>query len=357
MVPLLSIKLLDWFNLNARILPWRQNPQPYRIWIAEIMLQQTRVDTVIPYFNRWMEEFPDIRSVAQADQVDVLRVWEGLGYYARARNLHQAAQIIQEKYHGELPKKPEELRSLPGIGEYSANAIASIAFNVDLPTLDGNISRVLARLIALEAPVQDKTSRQTLLNFASTLLPIGHAGEFNQALMELGALVCLPHKPHCDQCPLIENCQSFTKGVQEKIPQKLSKKNLPHITATAGVIWQNHRVLIAQRPPKGLLGGLWEFPGGKLEDGETLEDCLLRELKEELDLPVEIDKKIAVYQHTYTHFRITLHAYCCHPLTHPMPKPKIQQAFYWVATSELSQFPMGKIDRQIAQSIFKESLC
>lgn len=353
----LSDRLLNWYEQNARSLPWRNNPHPYHVWISEIMLQQTKVETVIPFFERWIERFPDISSLARANQSEVLQLWEGLGYYARARNLHRAAQLIVNLYNGELPQDPKILRSLPGIGAYTANAIASIAYQQNVATLDGNIMRVIARLMALNLPVKSKIAGQKIYEFAIELLPKGQAGQFNQALMELGALICTPHKPDCIRCPLMNDCQTYKNGLQEQIPLKIPKKLTPHITVAAGVVWQNKRVLIAQRPQKGLLGGLWEFPGGKVEQGESLQGCLLRELREELDLPVNVDQKIGIYHHAYTHFKVTLHAFHCHPFPGSFPKPQNHQALYWAELPELVNFPMGKIDRNIAQTLTKEILC
>ncbi len=357
MTSVFSDKLLTWYQQNKRLLPWRDNPQPYLVWISEIMLQQTKVETAIPYFQRWIDRFPDIATLAEANQSEVLQVWEGLGYYARARNLHQAAKVIMERFNGQLPENPTKLRSLPGIGEYTANAIASIAFHQNYPALDSNISRVIARLIALDLPVSDKNAKQQIHEFVWVQLPNGKADQFNQALMELGALICTPRKPNCNQCPLISECQANQQNRQNQIPRRIPKKSLPHLTVTAGVIWQDRRVLIAQRPQNGLLGGLWEFPGGKLEKDESLHSCLLRELNEELNLPVNIEKKIGVYYHAYTHFKITLHAFCCYPVSRSSPLPLNHQALYWAELNELAHFPMGKIDRQIAHTISKESIC
>ncbi|MGB9585908.1 MAG: A/G-specific adenine glycosylase [Anaerolineales bacterium] len=357
MISSFSQKLLNWYQSNARRLPWRNNPQPYSVWISEIMLQQTKVETVIPYYLRWMERFPDIPSLAQASQEEVLKIWEGLGYYARARNLHRTAQIIQEEYAGKLPENPEQLRALPGIGAYTAHAIASIAFHQDLPTLDGNITRVLARILALDIPIRNKEAQKKLLEFAQHNLPSGKAGDFNQALMELGALICLPRKPNCHQCPIFSECQAQKLGLEEKVPIKSVQNHIPHFTVTAGVIRREQQVLLAQRPPKGLLGGLWEFPGGKVEVGETLEACLSRELREELGLEVMIEHFIGAYQHAYTHFRVTVHAFSCHPLPFQNPKPMLQQPILWVDIPQLPNFPMGKIDRQIAQYLIKEKSC
>lgn len=350
----ISQQLLTWFAEHSRPLPWRGNVTPYHVWVSEVMLQQTRVETVIPYYQRWIERFPDVSSLAQAPLDEVLRYWEGLGYYARARNLHRAAQLIVEKFGGSLPQDLQTLRKIPGIGDYTAAAIASIAFNIDTPTLDGNIRRVLARLDGLRIPIRSTEAEQHLLQLAQNLLPAGRAGDFNQALMELGALVCLPRNPACRLCPLAEHCVAKRNNWQSTLPVRAEKKPLPSITVTAAVICQENKVLIAQRPPHGLLGSLWEFPGGKLEENESLEHCLQRELLEELSLPVIVGSRLGIYHHAYTHYKVTLYAYFCQPINGSLPHPNENQDYRWVDTSELQFFPMGKIDRMIAGDLLKK---
>ncbi len=350
----LASKILDWYALNARPLPWRGRSSPYEVWVSEIMLQQTRVETVIPYYLRWMRRFPDICSLANAPEEEVLRYWEGLGYYARARNLWRAAQVVQSNFQGELPKEMRALRKLPGIGDYTAAAIASIAFGQDEATLDGNIRRVLARLIASRLPLRTKESDRELIQFARTHLPSGRAGDYNQALMDLGAMVCTPRQPRCDLCPLVADCRSAQLGIQNEIPMAKPKNKLPHYIVTAAIITQNDRFLITQRPRQGLLGGMWEFPGGKCHDQESLEECLKREIREELNLEIEVEKPFGVYRHAYTHYRVTLHAFFCSIQNGTQPHPTQGQAFQWVEPSQLSQFPMGKIDRQITYQILSE---
>ncbi|MCX8063318.1 MAG: A/G-specific adenine glycosylase [Anaerolineales bacterium] len=354
MLSTVGAKILAWYAENARSLPWRGRSSPYQIWVAEIMLQQTRVETVIPYYLRWMERFPDVASLAAAPEEEVLRYWEGLGYYARARNLWRAAQKIQHEYQGELPSDISSLRKLPGIGEYTAAAVASIAFGQNEATLDGNVRRVLARLTACRLPLRTPQSDRELLKFARAQLPIGRAGEYNQALMDLGATICTPRQPRCERCPLSTDCQSFQQNIQNEIPITKPKNVLPHYVVTAAVIARNDKLLIAQRPSQGLLGGMWEFPGGKCQAGESLEACLKREIREELDLEIEVGASFGVYRHTYTHYRVTLHAFLCTIPNGHQPTPLEGQTFQWVERKQLSQFPMGKIDRQIARQLLGE---
>jgi A/G-specific adenine glycosylase len=349
---LFSKRLLSWYASHARSLPWRKGADPYAIWVSEVMLQQTRVETVIPYFKRWMQRFPTIAAVASAGLQEVLAAWEGLGYYGRARNLHRAAQIVMQdpSLQGELPADVRLLRKLPGIGRYTAAAIASIAFGHDEPTLDGNIRRVLARYFNVDEDARSTAGERRLWELAAQHLPQGRAGAYNQALMDLGAMVCTPRSPDCSACPLNSTCEANLLGIQEHRPVLLPKPPIPHYTVTAAVITREDRVLIACRPPQGLLGGLWEFPGGKQQDGEDLPSCLQREIREELGADIGVGAQLGVYQHAYTHFRVTLHAFKCR-LLRGEPQPIQAADLRWVPVDELSQYPMGKIDRQISKTL------
>jgi A/G-specific adenine glycosylase len=366
-------QLLVWFRANARDLPWRNNRTPYRVWLSEMMLQQTQVETVIPYFERFLARFPTIDALAAAPIGDVLKLWEGLGYYARARNLHKAAQVIVNERHGEWPRTVEGLLNLPGIGRYSAGAIASLAFDVDAPVLDGNVIRVLCRLFAIERDPKDAQVREELWGVAESLLPrsprlLGEAagagavpavsgvrstaGEFNEALMELGALICTPRNPKCDLCPLTKYCAAKKRHLQDQLPLKTKRKPLPHFDVTAAVIRKNGRLLIAQRPFGGRLGGLWEFPGGKVEAGETLKQCLRREIKEELGLRIKVGQPIISIDHAYTHFKITLHAFECE-LVSGKPQAVQVQDFKWVRMKELEKYAFAKTDLRIIEALKK----
>jgi A/G-specific adenine glycosylase len=314
------------------------------------MLQQTRVETVIPYFVRWMQRFPSVDALASAPMQEVLTVWEGLGYYGRARNLHKAAQMVIVEYHGKLPEETRLLRKLPGIGRYTAGAIVSIAFGRDEPTLDGNIRRVLARYFNISEDARSTTGERALWELAAQHLPLGEAGEYNQAMMDLGASICTPKSPDCAACPLTDTCQAKALGIQGQRPVLLPKPGIPHHVVTAAVISRDGRVLIACRPPHGLLGGLWEFPGGKRQEGEDLPTCLKREVCEELDAEIEVNAQLGVYQHAYTHFKVTLYAFKC-ILLKGEPYPVEAVELRWVTPAELSQYPMGKIDRQISQTL------
>ena len=350
--------LLAWYAQHARVLPWRGDSNPYAVWVSEVMLQQTRVETVIPYFERWMKRFPDLATLAQASQQDVLSAWEGLGYYSRARNLHRAAQIVLHEMNGELPRDPRVLARLPGVGRYTGGAIASLAFGVDAPALDGNIRRVLARVFNLVEPARSPAGERRSWELAAEHLPPGQAGDYNQALMDLGATVCTPRAPNCPECPVSRSCQALALGIQDERPVVLKKPAIPHYIVTAAVICRNHQFLITQRPPDGLLGGLWEFPGGKLQPGEDLTECLQREICEELGVRVNVQDQMGVYRHAYTHFRVTLHAFRCTLNNGTTPLPRQVNDLRWVMPTDLPGFPMGKIDRLIARELLaQEGLC
>jgi A/G-specific adenine glycosylase len=315
------------------------------------MLQQTRVEAVIPYFERWIVRFPSISELAAASEQEVLSLWEGLGYYGRARNLYQAAKVVMEKYEGEIPRDLAALRGLPGIGRYTAGAIASMAFGLDVPTLDANLRRVFARVFDVAQAADASAGEEILWGLAEEHLPKGRAGDYNQALMDLGATICLSKKPRCLLCPLSGLCQAYRLGIQEQRPVLKPKAVVPHYTVTAAVLRRDGKVLLAKRPSKGLLGGMWEFPGGKIEKDETLEDCLTREIREELDAKVRVGEPFGVYEHAYTHFRITLHAFCCGLQDGTRPTPLQVQDLRWVELQDLASFPMGKTDRLIARDL------
>jgi A/G-specific adenine glycosylase len=340
-------KLLTWYREYARDLPWRRTRDSYAIWVAEVMLQQTRVETVIPYYDRWMASFPTIELLAAAPREQVLAHWEGLGYYRRAHHLHRAAQRVIEDHGGRLPANVKALEQLPGIGRYTAAAIAAIAYDHDELALDGNLRRVLARLIDLELDVKSPEGERRLREAGLAALPEGKAGIFNQALMDLGSELCRSQAPLCSECPLEDDCLARRRGVQEQRPVRARRKPLPHLTAAVGVLRHDGKVLIGRRPEDGILAGLWQFPGGRLEAGESLEACLRREWVEELGVQIEPLEKIGSYDHAHTNFRITVHAFACR-LLQGEPQALDHTEIRWVQISHLGDYPMGKIDRRIS---------
>jgi len=303
--------LLNWFHKNARDLPWRKTYSSYHVWISEIMLQQTQMDRVVDYFIKWIKRFPDIESITRANEEEVLKLWEGLGYYTRAGNIIRTANILIEQYNGELPSDYKLLLKLPGIGKYTAGAIMSIAFNKEYAIIDANIERVFARLFNLAKPVKDKKTHAFIWKKTKKLIPRGRAREFNQALMELGALVCIPRNPRCKVCPVRDFCRSLVKDVVDKRPVIAKPSQTVFIEMATGILTYKGKVLIQKRKPKGVWANLWEFPGGRLEPGETPEMALVREYAEETELQIGKVKRITTVQHSYTIYRVTLHCYFC----------------------------------------------
>ena len=343
--------ILTWYDQHAADLPWRADQDPYHVWLSEIMLQQTQVETVKPYFARFLAAYPTIDALAAASLDDVLKLWEGLGYYSRARNLHRAAQAVVRDTNGQFPRTVEGLLKLPGIGRYTAGAIASIAFGEAAPVLDGNVIRVFARLTDLKDDVTEPEVKSRLWELAEEWLPPQRPGDYNQALMELGRVICKPRNPTCNKCPVRADCMAYQHGTQNLRPVKKAKAATPHYDVTAGIIWNDvGEMLIAQRPLDGLLGGLWEFPGGKREPGESLVDCLKRELREELAIEVEVGDLFTVVQHAFTHFKITLHAFTCHHVEGEPQNIGVRD-WAWVTADELDQYTFGKADRQVIRAM------
>jgi A/G-specific adenine glycosylase len=318
------------------------------------MLQQTQVETVIPYYRRWLERFPTIAALAAADQQSVLALWEGLGYYSRARNLHRAAQQVQNELGGALPRTADALRALPGIGRYTAGAIASIAFGADSAVLDGNVKRVLARVFDVRADVKSPAGEKTLWALAESLVPPGRAGDYNQALMDLGALVCLPRAPHCLLCPLSDLCEARRLGVQHERPVVSARRAVPHRVQLAAVVAKRGWVLLEQRAEGGLLGGLWAFPAVPLP--AEVSPLRLRPaarlrgaLRTTYGLTVAVGPEAQVVEHGFSHFSLTVRVFDCTwqagALKRDGPPRK------WVKVRELADWPMGKVDRLIARRL------
>ncbi len=345
----LRTSLLAWYSQFGRDLPWRQTRDPYAIWVSEIMLQQTQVKTVLPYFDRWRSQFPTVQALAAADLQHVLKAWEGLGYYARARNLHRAAQIIVQQHHGVFPTELDAVLALPGIGRTTAGGILSAAFNQPLAILDGNVKRVLARLIALNVPTAKALPR--LWTLSQNLVDPNNGRDFNQAFMDLGATVCTPHNPACLVCPWQSHCQAYNLDMQSQIPMSETRAPVPHKQIGVAVIWNDQgQILIDRRKPDGLLGGLWEFPGGKVEGEETIAACIQREIREELGIEITVGDRLIVVDHTYSHFRVTLNVHNCQHLSGE-PQAIECDEIRWVTLAEFDQFPFPKANLQIIKAL------
>jgi A/G-specific adenine glycosylase len=318
----------------------------YRIWISEIMLQQTRAETVIPYYRRFLRRFPTVRKLASARENSVLRVWEGLGYYTRARNLHRAAAILAKRRA--FPRKSTEWGDLPGVGRYAAAAIGSLAWDEPAVALDANVRRILARYHGYRRSVRDSRADSELAGYFLNNRGAARPGIFLQALMDLGQQVCLPRRPVCPACPVAAGCMARLRGWQERLPVRAARVPVPFADVTAAVLRRGGAVLLTRRPAGKALAGMWEFPGGKRERGETLESCLRRELREELGIRIRVGRKIAAVDHAFSHLRIRLHAYES-ILLGGKPQPIGVSAIRWVPITRLREYPMGKADRRIAR--------
>ncbi len=327
-------RLMSWYGTHKRDLPWRRTGDPYRIWVSEIMLQQTTVSAVIPFYKAWMVRFPNVRTLARSPLQSVLKAWQGLGYYQRARNLRAAAREIVDRHDGKLPGEHETLLRLPGFGPYTAAAVASLAFDKPHPVVDANVRRVMMRILHIPGVADgrhDKAIEAALVRLMDKRSP----GTFNQAMMELGALVCRPRMPLCAACPLPDLCLAYERGEQEIIP-KPRERAYKKGKAVVGIIRKGNRVLIQQRPATGLFGGLWEFPGGKVERGETLEQALARELREELDAGVKDALFLLEVRHTYTQFQVALYAYAVRLKDEPALEAGMRK---WVTIKALRDYP------------------
>ncbi len=343
--------LLTWYTEFGRDLPWRQTRDPYAIWVSEIMLQQTQVKTVIPYYERWLNLFPTVTTLATAEQQQVLKAWQGLGYYARARNLHRAAQVIVAEHQGQFPDRLENVLALPGIGRTTAGGILSAAFNQAIAILDGNVKRVLARLVALEVPPAKAMSQ--LWQLSEAILDPEQPRDFNQALMDLGATLCTPQNPACLICPWSAHCRAYKLNMQSELPMSETRAPLPHKVIGVAVIWNEQgQILIDRRRQEGLLGGLWEFPGGKVEPDESIEACIQREIKEELGIEIAVGDRLITVDHAYTHFRVTLNVHHCRHISGD-PQPIECDEIRWVTLEEIDQYPFPKANVQIIEALRK----
>lgn len=350
---LIREKLIDWYLKNQRDLPWRNTLDPYAIWISEAMLQQTQVATVIPYFHRFLRQFPDIHTLAEAGLESVLKAWEGMGYYARARNLHRAAIEIVDQYQGKIPSSFMQLKKLPGVGDYIAAAVASIAFHKPCPVVDGNVKRVLSRLFLIDTPVNDASAHKVFYQQALRFVDIhskDHQGIFNQAIMELGALICKPRNPDCISCPVVLFCQGYEQNLILQFPVRHKKRKPPEYQVSAAVLRKNGKILITRRKFEGHLGGLWEFPGGKVRENETPEQACVREIKEEVNLDISVDSFLASIKHAYTHFKIRMDIFNCTYVSGDL-KLNGPVDYRWVTVDELELFPFPGADRKFMHLI------
>jgi A/G-specific adenine glycosylase len=343
----LSQALLDWYGESGRDLPWRRTRDAYAIWISEIMLQQTQVKTVLPYYDRWMQQFPTIDILAATDLQTVLKAWEGLGYYARARNLHRAAQTIVAEFNGQFPAVYDLAIQLPGIGRTTAGGILSAAFNHPLPIMDGNVKRVLARLIGLEVPPSKALNQ--LWEISAELVPADRGRDFNQAFMDLGATVCTPQNPACLNCPWQLACAAYRQGRQAELPITERKAPLPHKTIAVVVIWNDRgEILINQRPETGLLGGLWEFPSVEVAKGRSTPNALKTQIPPTFGVNFHLQTALLQVEHTYTHFKATFQVYRGELVSESIDATVAKK---WEAVDRLSDYPFPKSHWKIIEAI------
>lgn len=313
------------------------------------MLQQTQVQTVIPYYRRFLKRFPSVRALAQATEADVLKLWEGLGYYRRAQNLHRAARDIV-RHGGRFPTCAAEWQRLPGIGPYTAAAISSVCFGEPRPAVDGNVRRVIRRLTDPPLGGRDGPSDRRIAAILQEAIPHTCPGDFNEAMMELGALLCRPRAPACGECPVQRWCAAFRRGSVDHLPPHRRRSRVRRLTVVAAILVRNGRVLITRRRPNETLAGLWEFPGGKKERGETLKEALQRELREETGLHVRVGRRLCVVRHAYTHRRITLHVFLCRPLA-GRARPLENAGVQWVRWEDLGRYAFSAADRRVMEQV------
>ncbi len=335
--------LLPWYTQHRRNLPWRQTTDPYAIWLSEIMLQQTQVDTVIPYYHRWLRRYPTIEAVAEAELESLLKLWEGLGYYQRCRHFWEAAKQVRNRFRGKIPQRYDDFRSLPGVGDYTAAAVLSIAFGQPYPVLDGNVKRFMARYRGIR--YFTPTNLRRITAFLANQIRQNNPGDFNQAIMEIGARICRPRKPLCADCPVQSTCRAFARGQVESYPRKTVKKPIPEEEVVVGLLWKDNRFLITRRKETGHLGGLWELPGGKVEAGEALEAALKREFWEECGVNISVGNRVGVVRHAYSHFKIHLTLFHCYPLKGTTVSPI--QPFRWIFPSDINSYPFPKANHKL----------
>lgn len=352
----LSPALLEWYDEVRRDLPFRRTRDPYAIWVSEVMLQQTQVATVVSYFTRWMQLFPNVRALASASEDQVLHAWQGLGYYSRARSLRRAAQAVVERFQGELPRHVDELRSLPGIGPYSAGAIASIAFGERTPVVDGNVVRVLSRLFALRGDPNKATQRREIWERAASLVPSERPGDFNQALMELGATVCTPQSPRCALCPLRRNCRALALGIQEDLPELPKRAEVTEVAMAAALLMVRGRVLVVKLEASApRWAGMWQFPNLERRAKETAERGAERALRELAGVTAKAERSLTSVKHSVTRYRITLDAVVCSAPSAKVGKLTGVERAVWKLPRELDELAMPAAHRRIAKALQVES--
>ena len=347
-IRILRRKSLSWFKLNARDLPWRGVADPYKVWVSEIMLQQTQVVTVVPYFNRFIKRFPTVKKLAAANREDVLKLWEGLGYYRRARQLHEAAQQVVKEHKGEFPTNFDDVHALKGIGRYTAGAILSISLDQSIPILEGNTIRLYARLLDLDEPVDETKTQKTLWRFAESIIPKKNCGNFNQALMEIGSEICKPKSPLCGICPIIEVCHAKRSGREEQLPIKKTKIKYVSIVESSVVIERKGKYLVRQCGENEWWTGLWDFPRFRIEEPSNVEAETSQKCNEQTGFSIDLSKPFKTIKHTVTNHKIELRCYRAESIS---GRKSSKTDFVWVSKKELAKLPLSVTGRKIARAI------
>ena len=338
-------KLLKWYDQNKRHLPWRHGRTPYRVWISEIMLQQTQVSTVIPYFNKWMKKFPTIKKLRNSNYEEVLKNWEGLGYYNRCKNIYRASQQIT----GPFPKKYEELIKLPGIGEYTAKMIMAISYGEKTVGIDTNLERIGYRQLGLKKKSKRNKKRVTI--FLENNQCKKRPGDYNEALMDLGSSTCKATVTFCSQCPINENCKAFKTSNPTEYPNPKIFKKLPMYEVAISVVKYENRILISKREKKKLLADLWEFPGGKIKKNESAESAVIREIEEETNLKVKSPIYLGSVKHHYSHFGVNITLFLSYPKS--IQGLSTEQEYKWILLDDIDKYPLPKANHKMLDILKK----
>ena len=338
-------KLLKWFDVNKRNLPWRHGRNPYRVWVAEIMLQQTQVKTVIPYFRKWMKKYPTLKSLRNAEYDKVLKMWEGLGYYSRCKNIYNTSQLIKSSF----PNNYEDLRKLPGIGDYTAKAILSIAFNKSYVAIDTNLERIGYRILGLKS--KTNLNQKRVIKFLENNQNINRPGDYNEALMDLGSSVCTSNLTLCSKCPLKKDCRAYSSSNPIQYPLPKVSKKIPIYNIAVSVIEYQNKILISRRENSKFLSGLWEFPGGKIESNENAHEAVIREVKEETNLKISNPIYIGNIKHKYSHFGVDISLFISKPKS--IINLNINQEFKWINLKDIYNYPLPKANHKMLDILKK----
>ena len=343
--------LISWYHINSQevYMPWRKSKKPYNIWVSEIMLQQTQIERAIPYYERWIKKFPSIKSVALSNESSILKMWAGLGYYKRALNFHRACKILNDTNGGRFPKSIDSFIDLPGVGDYISSAVFSIAFNEAVPVYDVNVNRFISRLLSIDTT--KVVERNRAKKYLSELVfRSNNARDLNQAMMDLGRYICTISGPYCDRCPVSGGCLALNLDTTSKFPIKKKKKNKPHYRVVIGFIWNGGKLLINKRPTDKMLGGMWEFPGGKLKEGENPKLGLAREIMEEFNINVKIDQPLDRFTHSYSHFSIDIEGYNCKYVSGKIVQ-EANMPYRWIKPKELASLPFPRASEKFFEKL------